>query len=205
MQFNPILQTNAPSTFGVSWDGLTQGVAMPDPAVRFQLAGGTLDTAETVPVWGGVGISENVPANPVANIAGSGGRIAIATNLTGGATLKTMSGFSVFDQAYGMINSPQSPVPLASGGMQVMFYRFGSLARLALKMDPTLAAALYDKPITQPVSWDFATQQIVAFATTGLPVKILKIYPSSCMTVNYNAGSGFATWNYNGAAALVMI
>lgn len=205
MNINPIIQTNAPGSFGVSWDGLVQGTAMPDPAVRFQLAGGVLDLAETAPIWGGVGISENVPANPVANQGGPGGRVAIADNLTGGATLKTLTGFSVFDQAYGMVNTPQSPVPLASAGMQVMFYRLGSMARIVLKMDSALAASLYDKPITQPVTWDFAAKQLVAFNAVALPVKVLKVYPSGCMTVNYAAPTGFATWNYNGAAALVMI
>ncbi len=128
-----------------------------------------------------------------------------ATNLTGGSTAKTLTGFSVFDQAYGMINTPQSPVPLAAGYMQVMFYRLGSKARLTLAMDPALAAGLYGNPITIPVSWDFTLQRLVAFAVTGLPVKILRVYPNNCMTVNYDGASGYATWNRNGAAAMVMI
>jgi len=72
-------------------------------------------------------------------------------------------------------------------------------------MDPTLAASLYNNPISTPVSWDFTNQQLIAFAVTAVPVKVLKVYPSGCMTVNYAAGTGFATWNYNGACALVMI
>jgi hypothetical protein len=209
MAFNPIVQTNAAGSFGIQWDGLVQGTAQDSPDTRFQLAGGWLDPAETLPMWGGVGITENVPQN-VTNpppVAAPGvnqqGMIQRATNLTGGATPKTLTGFSVFDQAYGMVNSPQSPVPLAGGYMQTMFYRLGSNARVALAMDPTLAAALYGLPITEPVAWDFTNQMIIA--GTGLPCKILRVYPNNCMTVVYNAVSGFATWNRNGAAALVMI
>ena len=45
------------------------------------------------------------------------------TNVTGGGTAGSLTGFSVFDQAYGMINSPQSPVQLAATYMQVNFFR----------------------------------------------------------------------------------
>jgi hypothetical protein len=210
---NPVVQTNAPGTFGIQWDGLIQGTAQPDPETRFALSSGWLDPAETLPMWGGVGITENVPQNqanpPPVNAPGVNqqGMIQRATNVTGGATVKTLTGFSVFDQAYGMINSPQSPVPLAAGYMQVMFYRLGSMARLALKMDPTLAAALYGLPVTEPIGWDFTNQMLIA-SGAGVTVpglKILRVYPAGCMTVNYNSGTGFATWNRNDAAALVMI
>lgn len=208
MQFNPMVQTNAPGSFATQWDGLIQGMAMPDPETRFALSSGWLDPAETLPMWGGVAITELTPSNSVnpppaaAPGVNQQGMIQRANNYTG---VKLITGFSVFDQAYGMINSPQSPVPLASGYQQVMFYRLGSMARIVLKLDPTLAASLYGFPITQGVSWDFTNQMIVAFATTALPVKILRVYPAGCMTVNYNSGNGFATWNRNDAAALVMI
>jgi len=210
MQINPNIQTVAQGTFGVSWDGLVQGTVMPDPETRFSLSGGWLDPASTQSVWGGMGISENVPTMQLATPPtlpqpAQGGRVAIATNLTGGATLLTLTGFSVFEQAHAMVNTPQSPVPLTDVYGQVMFHRLGSMARIVLQMDPTLAASLYDKPITQPVSWDFANQRIIAFATTALPVKLLRVYPSGCMTVSYASGTGFATWNYNGAAAVVML
>ena len=43
--------------------------------------------------------------------------------------------------------------------------------------------------------------------TTGaaLPVSVLDIVPANCMTVNYSSITGFANWNYNGAAAVVRI
>ena len=39
----------------------------------------------------------------------------------------------------------------------------------------------------------------------ALPVNILNIAASNCMTVQYNAVTGFATWNYNGALAIIQI
>ena len=208
--FNPVIQTNAAGTFGIQWDGLIQGTAQPDPMARFALSSGWLDPAETLPMWGGVGISENVPANvanpPPAAAPGVNqqGMIQRATAIPGVAA-KSLTGFSVFDQAYGMINAPQTPVPQASGYMQVMFYRIGSGARIAVKMDPALAASLYGNVITQQVSWDFANSQLIAGAGAVLPCKILRVYPAGCMVVNYNAGTGFTTWDRNGAAALILI
>jgi hypothetical protein len=86
----------------------------------------------------------------------------------------------------------------------VNFYRLGSGARVALAIDPTLVT-LEGGLITQQVSWDFANQKIIAFATTALAVKILAIKSSGCMVPSYNAGTGFVTWNYNGAAAVCLL
>ena len=47
--------------------------------------------------------------------------------------------------------------------------------------------------------------RIIAFASTALPVKVLKVVPPNCMTVNFTPGSGVATWNRNGAAAVILI
>lgn len=45
-----------------------------------------------------------------------------------------------------------------------------------------------------------------SLATGGiLPVQVLDIVPANCMTVDYNAGTGFATWDYNGSAAVILI
>ena len=65
ISLNPLQVTSAPGTFGVQSEGYIQGVAMDDPAVRYALAGGVLATAETIPMWGGVGIFENVPYPPI--------------------------------------------------------------------------------------------------------------------------------------------
>ena len=47
----------------------------------------------------------------------------------------------------------------------------------------------------------------VALAAGGgaLPCRVLKVVTSGCQTVNFNTTTGFATWNYNGACAVILI
>jgi hypothetical protein len=202
---NPIIQTTAAGMFNIESDGYIVGTAMPDPAARFALAGGWLSTAETLPMFGGVAINESIPQErpPVTRADVSlGGIIARATTLAAGAG--TVTGFSVFDQNYAAVNSPQSPVPTTDKGGLVNFYRLGSGARVALAIDPTLIS-LEGGLITQQVSWDFTLQRIIAFASNALPVKILAIKSTGCMVPTYTAATGFTTWSYNGAAALCLL
>jgi hypothetical protein len=203
--FNPYIQTSAVGMFNTESDGFVVGTAMPDPATRFALAGGILATTETLPMWGGLAISENIPterstptANPLRPDIALGSIIARATAYT------NLTGFSVFDQNYAAVNTPQSPVPAVGSGGMVNFYRLGSGARIALAIDPALVT-LEGGLITQQVSWDFTAQRIIAFATTALTVKILSIKSANCMVPTYNSGTGFLTWAYNGAAALCLI
>lgn len=208
----PPLQSPAAGSFAIQWDGLIQGMVQPDPEKLFLLRSGWLDPSVTVPLWGGMPIIEhtaNTPTTspptspPVPNVSQQG-MIGLATNFTSGDS-GCATGFSVFDQAYGMVGSPQSSVPEIANIMQVMFYAMGSGVRIALKMDPSLAQGLYGDPITEPVSWDFVNQQIIAFDTEAFPVRILRVYPSNCMVVNYNAGTGLTSWSRNWSAALVII
>jgi hypothetical protein len=296
LQLNPNITTSAPGTFGVSWDGLCQGTAYPDPSTRYNLSAGVLSNSETLPMWGGVGIYEDVP--PAVSGVGLGSELGTPValgGLVGRATgLTTLTGFSVFDQAYGMINSPQSPVPTIGSYGQVMFYRLGSGARIVVQMAPSLIS-LEGGLITAQVSWDYTNQALVPYtpaynavtitgatwastsggqttftvgtnltavlsagsvidvsgvvstggtgvgfngnfvvvsvgATTvvvtqaaasspgtyssggtiaagggALPCKILRTYATGCMTVNYNSTTGFASWNYSGAAAVIAL
>lgn len=291
---NPQLTTNAAGTFGIQWDGLIQGMEMPDPAVRYFLSSGHLNPAAALPMWGGVAISELVPTAPASppltpDLALQG-QIDRATNVSLVGAALSLTGFSVFSQAYGMINSPQSTVPLAPQGGQVMFYRLGSGARIAVKCSPSLLS-LEGDIITTQVSWDFVEQMLVpynvaypsnvitnaVFAATGggqvtfttttahtvgvgeivdisgvlpagyngqyltiagttgstivaqkivnqgvdpgayvsggllaagggaIPVRTLKVMQHNCMTVSYDAVTGFATWNRDDCAALILI
>lgn len=207
----PSLQVPAAGDFAIAWDGIIQGTVQPDPRNLYELSSGWLDPATTGPFFGGMPITEYTANSPqtsppaaAAPTVSQQGMIGLATNFTSGDP-GCASGFSVFDQAYGMIGSPQIPVPQAASLMQVMFYEMGSGVRIALKMDPALAAGLYGNPTTNPVSWDFVNNQIIAFDTEAFPVRILRVFPGNCMVVDYNAGTGLATWNRNWAAALVMI
>lgn len=286
---NPNLTSNALNSFNVTSVGLVQGTAYPDPAIRFSLNGGLINSTETVPMWGGVGIYELIPnggtgLNPSSTLGPVVGR---ATALTGS---KALTAFSVFDQAYGMIDSPQSPVPLAGSGGQAMYYRLGSKARIAVACDPSLVS-LRGGIVNPQVSWDFVNQLLVPYlgtltissgtynnttgvvtltmsapitfgpgdavvvssltgtgayaglngtftalagttgstvvynagagvgastitggsltlgsgASSALPVEVLDVQASNCMTVVYDPTTGFATWNRDGACAVILI
>lgn len=203
--FNPYLQTNAAGMFTIESDGLIVGTAFPDPAARFALSGGWLAAAETLPMFGGVGISESVPTErSTAPATPTRPDIALGSVIARATAVANHTGFSVFDQNYAAVNTPQSPVPVVGSGGLVNFYRFGSGARVALAIDPTLVT-LEGGLVTQQVTWDFTNQKIIAFAVNALPVKIIAIKSSGCMVPVYNAGTGFVTWNYNGAAAVCLL
>ena len=170
ISFNPNLTTTALGGFNATSVGLVQGTAFADPSTRFALAGGSLSPNETLPMWGGVGIFELVPPplgspTPSGTLGGSVGR---APSLTGASAL---TGFSVFDQNWAAINTPQSPVPLAAVGMNVNFYRLGSGARIAVAIDPALVS-LEQGIITAQVSWDFALQRLIPYVA-AYPANVL--------------------------------
>lgn len=199
--FNPMQTTNNLGGFSYQSNGLVQGVAMDDPAVRFALAGGTLATDETLPMWGGVGIYAHVP--PVASET-LGTIVGRADNLTPYAA-KQMVGFSVVNQATAWLTTPQSPAPTAAGGMTVPYFLFGSGARIAVDCDATLAAALLNGTIVPEVYWDFTNQQLVATGTDALPVKVLRVQAGNSKIVVWDNVALTATYNNSGTAALIQI
>lgn len=166
ISFNPFVQTVAEGSFNVQSGGYIQGMAMPDPSSRYRLRGGVLASSETIPMWGGVAISETTsPFTGGAAGGETGGNITRATNADVG-TAGSLTGFSVFDQDYAMVNTPQSPVPMAGSGQLVNFYPLGSMARIAVVCDSVLAAALEDAIVTTPVTWDFDAQMLIPIVTT---------------------------------------
>jgi len=170
--FNPIATTNAGGTFTIQSEGDIQGMTQDDPAVRFSLKGGYLAATEMLPMWGGVLIYEDIP-NPSFNAgpnAALGSAVGRATSLVGGSFVA--SAISTFNQAHAMISSPQSPVPLAGSGMSVHYHRFGSGARIAVAIDPSLVS-LEGGLVGQQVSWDFNLQRLVPYVAA---------YPANALT-----------------------
>jgi len=162
ISFNPQLQTNAAGSFNAEASGYIQGMALDDPAARFNLAGGTVSSSETVPMWGGLGICENVDGATGAPHKTLGSVLTRATSIGNTGTAGQLTGFSVFNQAHGMVTSPQSPVPLAGTGMQVNFYRLGSGIRIPVPCAAGLTS-LQGSPVNQRVSWDFVNQELVPY------------------------------------------
>lgn len=169
---NPYATTNAAGSFNVTSIGYIQGTALDSPSVRNQLSGGVLANSETIPMWGGVGISEAiggaVTSYPNTDPMGVlGGIITRATNVTGVGVSGDLTGWSVFDQNYAAVNTPSSPVPLIPSYGQVNFYRIGSGARIAVACSPNIVN-LQGSIINSKVSWDFVNQQLEPYSSTTL-------------------------------------
>ena len=174
--FNPALTSNAAGLFGITSDGFVQGSFMDDPAVRYQLFNGVLGASETLPIWGGVGISVDTPAAGSDELGATVGR---ATNVTASAAGQ-LRGFTVFNQAIAWITSPQSPVPQGANGATVPYFLLGSNARIAVQCDPALVD-LDGNSISQPVSWDYVNQQLIPYVAA---------YPANAITAASWASTG---------------
>jgi hypothetical protein len=163
VSFNPMLTTNAAGSFSVQSEGYVQGTALDDPAIRYQLANGVLAQTESLPMWGGVALFENMPNPGFGNVTGPNvGRATAQANLTG---------FSVFNQGHAMVNWPQNKVPIVGQGGTVPFFRLGSNARIPVACDPSLVS-LSGGLINQQVSWDFNNQVLQPYDASTATVSI---------------------------------
>ena len=201
--FSPYVTVNAAGSFNTTSNGLWQGMPLDDPTVRNLLAGGILATTETLPMYGGVAISEAIPGTVTTGPAASlGGIITRATSITTTAA-NGLTGFSVFSQNYAAVNSPQSPVPLTSSGGLVNFYRLGSGARIPVACDPNLVNIEGDI-ISTTVSWDWQNQVLVPYATNTITSGT---YPDSgsvpTVTGTYTSATGAVSLTISAAHGLL--
>lgn len=190
--YNPLPTSNALGSFNISSVGGVQGTFYDDPAVRYQLAGGYLAEAETIPMWGGVGVYENIAGSAGGPQDELGSQVGRATALTGSTAL---AGFSVFNQAEAMVQTPESPVPLAPSYGQVNFFRLGSNARIKVACDPNLVD-LQGNPTTTDVSWDFENQMLVPYTTATINAGTL-VTAATVSSGTYNPVTGLVTLTMN--------
>ncbi|HCI6758184.1 TPA: hypothetical protein NPP70_003282 [Klebsiella variicola subsp. variicola] len=159
LSLNPMATTNAAGSFGVQSDGFIQGVALDDPANRFNLASGTVAATETKPLWGGLAVAELLPG---VNSSPRGSTIRRALSLA------ELEGFTVFNQAHNGLTTPQSPVPLYASGMSVSFYRLGSNMRVPLKASAQVVAlGTAGASVKTPLAWDFVNNQVTTAAAAA--------------------------------------
>lgn len=192
ISFNPQLTTSPSNTFLTSTEGYVQGATLDDTSARMWLNSGVIASTVTQPVWGGMAITESVPASN-----------SLGGNLTIASAAANVTGFTVFDQAHNMIIVPGNSVQQSLAGMTAHYFRLGSNIRIAVQCDATLANNLAGGAINQQVSWDFTNQKLIAFASTALPVKVLSVSATSKI-VSYNSGTGALTWTV-GAAAIIQL
>lgn len=200
---NPYATNGVTNGFNLNQTGYVQGFAFDDSYERQMFEGGQGAASLTTPVWGGVPLTLTLPAttngaNP------TGPQITLAT------AYANIGGWAISNQASAGVISASSNVPLYGAGMSINYVRFnptvgGSNIRLVVKCDPTLLAALAGGSELTQVSWDFTNQQLIAFATTALPIKGIVALDTNSKTVSYNAGTGNATYTDPGNVALIML
>lgn len=213
ISINPQTQTNFAGSFFVTSDGFTQGDALDDPAIRFSLRKGIVSPSVTQPMWGGLAISETMPAGLSGSPAISDDLesiLAPATSLTGGAA-GCLTGFTVFNQATAMIQSAQSRVPMSGAGMAINFYRLGSKARIPLQALSTAATA-WAGGVVDPttVYWDTNNLWLTNASGSGIigpisGVLIEHINSGNSRVVSYNSTTNFANWTETGYTAVLVI
>ncbi|WP_155004070.1 MULTISPECIES: hypothetical protein [Klebsiella] len=159
LSLNPMATTNAAGSFGVQSDGFIQGVALDDPANRFNLASGTVAATETKPLWGGLPVAELLPgvkSSPRGSI------------IRRAVSLAELEGFTVFNQAHNGLTTPQSPVPLYASGMSVSFYRLGSNMRVPLKASvQVVALGTAGASVKTALAWDFVNDRVTTAAAAA--------------------------------------
>lgn len=196
--FNPFVMTNVPDGFSVQSQGFWQGDLQADPAQRFQLVAGVVDSAETLPMWGGVGIFE-------ATVASTTGQTGQGPTIGRAANVGELAGFTTFQGSFSAPTTPQSTVPLQSNGGGFNFVRFGSLSRIVLACNSSVLALAGTKN-PQKFSWDYTNQVLIpGDGTNEFDATLLEVNAGNSAVVVYNSGTGFATWNTAGNAALILI
>lgn len=194
---SPFATTGISDGFVLSTDGYVQGVYLPDPANRYNLEGGTVASTQTQPLWGGLAVGLAVPAV---------GSNAEGPTLFASTSSATINGWTLFDQASAGLVSGTSPVPLYSAGSSANFARPGSNLRICLAVEnTTILNSLVGAAPNVALYWD-PTNLCLTTTSAGnygpLPVQLEALSITS-KTVSYSSPN--ATWNYNGAAAIVRI
>jgi len=184
VNFNPMAVGSFGGNFQIDSGGYVQGDYLQDPAVRFALATGVVASTETLPMYGGVGITETI---------GSG---ALGNNLARAVSDAAITGFAVFTQAHNgiLLQGNGQQVPLNFGGQSMSFFRLGSGARIPAACDPDLVS-LIGGTISPQVTWDYNLQMLVPYNAATATVNVTSI------TASYSATTGLWTFVVVAAAA----
>lgn len=196
--FSPYATTQASGLFNSSTTGAIQGLMVADPAARYRLSIGYVDQEETVPMWGGVAVSERI-----GRIPGMGASVNSGTSPNNGrmgsalkrATSTTdITGFALYDHANHMVITPSSRAPQAFPGNSIGFARFGSNVRVPVPADPALLNQV-GQLTNGSFGWDFQNQRLVAGSGgSTIPVRLLEVYETGGLLVNYDQTEGTLNW-----------
>ena len=204
ISFNPSLMTAPQNSFQLQTEGVIQGLAQDDWVTREWLLAALVASTVTIPIWGGMGVLLN-NASPSPSGQG-GGPVPVAAP----ASTTQINGFTVFDQAINMIQTPGNTVAVAVANQNVAVYQFGSKARIPLPLASGVLASLEGASVNEsPIYWDTANYNLTltsSSSTVELPTTV-KIWglSDSARVVSYNSTTGAVTWTTNQDAAVLIL
>lgn len=203
VSFNPFGTSTPQNTFLSPTQGYIQGLVYDDPTARMEMMGGTLAAAETIVMWGGRPIGEQINVTTTGSSDGLGPAVASATSQA------TCTGWSTFAASMVLIPGGAYP-PVASVGNFVGFYRYGSLARMAVACDAAIVTAISGGTSTinsQALYWDVTNYRITLVTSGGnwaLPTTTKLISTNSGNSKIITYANSQASWT-TGAAAIIQI
>jgi hypothetical protein len=201
ISFNPYTTSSPQNTFLSPTQGYVQGVVFDDPTARLEMMGGQLSSAETIVMWGGRPINEQINVTAAGYSDGLGPQVASATSSA------TTTGWTTFAASMVLIPGGAYP-PVAAIGNFIAFYRNGSNARMCVACDPNLPASVSGSGISsQALYWDVTNYRITLTTTGGnwaLPttIKLISTNAANSKIITYAASQ--ASW-VNGSAAIIQI
>lgn len=195
---NPYATSQASGFFNSSTTGAIAGLTLADPANRYRLSNGYVDQSETLPMWGGVAISERtgqLPGMSATVNAGQSPNNGRMGNALKRATSSTdMAGFAVFDHSNHMVITPSSQAPQSFPGMSIGFVRFGSNMRMPVAADPALLPQVGQQS-NGSFGWDFDKQRLIAGSgSSTIPVRLLDVFQEGGKLASYNKDTGALNW-----------
>ena len=205
ISFNPFATSQPQNTFLNPTQGYVQGMTFDDPTARLELMGGQLASTETVVMWGGRPLTEQINVTAAGYSDGLGPIVATAT------TTASCTGWSVFTQAASMVLVGGGAYPpVAAVGNFISFFRYGSNARIVVSCDPALISSISgagDSISSQNLYWDITNYRITLTSTGGnwaLPTttKLISTNSTNSKIITYSASQ--ASWVL-GSAALIQI
>jgi hypothetical protein len=194
--YNPMDTNPSISSFTDTTKGYIQGAFQDDPSVNGQLNTGKISNDSGRTFWGGMALTEYVPASNDTQVNSILELATANSNLTA---------FSVFNKANNMLLTEGNTVQQALPGGTISYFKLGSNARIAVQCDEDLANDLSGNATNQLVSWDYTDQKLIAYDSTigALPVQVLSINPNSKI-VQYNDIT--ETLNYvDGPVAIIQL
>jgi hypothetical protein len=198
---NPVVVTNFQGSFFATSTGYVSGTLLDDPVTRFKLNQGMWNVSGTA-AYGGMGVTINLPtvANEVSEYNSVLSLASAETNL---------NGWTVWNQATGMVQTPQGNVPLAAQYMSVDYVEVGSGARIVVACSSSTAAALAAAAQNVALYWDYTNQVLLSSpGGTALTAKLIDVDTvgnSMVPVAGTGSLSGFTIWNQAGYSAVIEI